>query len=313
MTMAWNNLVATMTVLALASACDTKSVGDLEDGGGDASESAGSSGDDDGSASQSSTAPTGDDGPSDPSDTESSGSDDRGTDPSTDPSADDGSSESGGECPPAGGPSMCDPAPMLGPDATRWSIDDGIGFETSLTDIACTVADFADDGTTMTIELHCDEEELAAHIIVLPHNPITQFNLVVDSAVRLTYVAQTPFWTNYWFALRQLDGRIIIAAGDGSDLLPSADFFAPLELELQPEVCPQECIVDECGPTERQAVDVTLDGETTRIYDANEAVVGSATGYTVQIGQATAYLDASGCDDIPPSWYRTIVYDSSEG
>lgn len=306
MKMVWNDMMRTMAALSLCTACGVKSVGDLE-GGDDGSEDAGSSGDD-------GDDPT-DSDPSNGTTPSETGTGDDGDEPTdsdpSDPSSEGGSDESGGECPPQA--SVCDPQPVLEPEATAWSIDQNAGFQTALVDIRCVVADFVDDDTTMTIELHCDEEELASHILVLPHNPITPLNIGVDSSVQLTYHAQTPFWTDYWFTLRQLDGRLIIGAGDGHQLLPFDDLFAPLTLAVLDDVCPQECRIDECGATERHAVEVGLDGETTRIYDANSAVVGSTTQYTVMIGEATGYVGDIDCTDIPPTWYRTIVYDSSEG
>lgn len=296
----------------LIAGCGVKTVGDLESGSSESSD--GSAEGNEGQTSvvsqsasdtDTATSDSGNDASASVSATVSA------TDPTattTDPTDTDTDT---GECPPGQG-STCDPQPELEPDDAAWIVDTE-SFEVELVDVTCIVADFQDDGTTMTIELHCDEEELAAHVFVLPHNPVTPLNLGVDTSVRLSYYVQTPFWTDRWFAIHRMDGGLVIGATDASGLLPADDLFAPLTLAVQDDICPQECTVGECGIIRRHAIDVVAEADEITVYDGTIGVVGQTTQYTVVAGEAAGLVDVGGCTDIPGSWYRVIVYDSSEG
>jgi hypothetical protein len=299
-----------MLATVLAAGCGTKTVGNLDDG----SDSGGSS--EEGTEghtsmlTQSTSATTDTDSASESVSTSASGTvsatvSDSGSD-ATD------TDTTTGECPPDGG-SICDPQRMLEPAEYDWSIDDNQEFEVELVDTPCMVADFQDDGLTMTIELQCDEMELASHTIVLPHNAVTPLNIGTGSSVLLTYYAQTPFWSEYWFALRTTDGRLIIGATNASGLLPVDDLFAPLVFDVHDDVCPAECSDDKCGATRRFALGVTLDANEMTVYDGNRDVIGDTTNYAVVVGQAAGFVDFGVCTDIPGAWFSVIVYDTTEG
>lgn len=214
-------------------------------------------------------------------------------------------------CPPA---SVCDPQEQFGEDAAYWVVDDEAFMRIDLEDITCTIAEFVDDGTTMTMTLECDEQELSQHTVVVPHNPITPLNIGQGSAIRLTYRTDPIFWINRWFSIRAMDGRFIIGGVLGSELLPAADpdLFAPVEVTLAEDVCGIDCAAIPCTHSQREAIDLALDGDDVRVYDGNSGTVGPTTQYTFVVGEA-ATGDDSLCDDMPPSWYAIVAYDSSEG
>jgi hypothetical protein len=300
-TMNLHRLLLTLALVPAATACDVKSVGDLDDtdgdSGGGSSDSAGSS---EGSASASGN-------------TSVATTDEPGTDSS---SASDSSAGDDGTCPPFDG-SSCDPQEQFGAEAVTWSFDGGAFTETDLVDVQCTIADFVDDAATMTITLECAEEELAQHTIAAPHNPVTPLNLVDGITVRLTHHIDMPFWANEWFSLRGAEGQFILGGVQSSELLPAdaPALFAPLEVTLQDDVCEFEVDCDEfCGPIRRNAIAVAVDGgEPVSVYDGNSGVVGALTNYTVVVGEAASQSNESGCTDVPDAWFAIIAYDSSAG
>lgn len=305
MTMGWNQLGRYTMLATLLAGCGVKTVGDLDDGSESGDSSSASSEGHTSVVSQTAS-------DSDTATGEESSASMSTTDPSTSTTDPTDTETDSGECPPGEG-SICDPQPEIDSSAAAWSIDDNQAFQAALTDVQCVVADFQDDGTTMTIELHCDEEELAAHTIVVPSNPITPLNLGIDNSVRLSYTAETPMWTDDWFAIRRVEGGLIIGGSSASGLVPSADFFAPLAMNVRDDVCAQECLIDECGPRARHAIDVTVDGEETTVYDRTVGIVGDPTQYTVVVGTASGFVGPVECTDTPEAWYQVIVYDSSEG
>jgi hypothetical protein len=300
-TMTLHRLLLTLALVPAAGACGVKSVGDLDDtdggSGGGSTESAGSS-DDSASASGNTSSAT-----TDKPGTESS-------------SASDSSAGDDGTCPPFDG-SSCSPQEQFGAEAVTWSFDGGTFTDADLIDVQCTIADFVDDATTMTITLECAEEELAQHTIVAPHNPVTPLNLVDGITVRLTHHIDMPFWTNEWFTLRGADGQFLLGGVQSSELLPAdaPDLFAPVALTLQDDFCVFEVDCDEfCGPVRRNAIAVAVDGgEPVSVPDGNSGVVGALTNYTVVVGEALSRSEDSGCKDVPEGWFAILVYDSSEG
>ncbi|MBC8067711.1 MAG: hypothetical protein IAG13_05200 [Deltaproteobacteria bacterium] len=301
-------MVRTMAALSLCTACGAKSVGNLDtgdDGSGSSSDGSNSS-----PSSSVSTEPGSESGSDDLPGTE------------TDPDPSDGSSESGGACPPV--ESICEPSPVIQDEDVYWSIDGNPeAAEISLDAVPCTVADFQDDGSDMTIELQCDEEELAAHVLVVPHNSITPFNLAVGTAVELTYVAETlttveQVSTDYFVALhRPSDGSLILGASSGRRLEPAPGLYSPLGVEVRDDVCPPECATPgECITLTRHAVAVGLDVDAQEItvYDGNSAIIGLTTQFTVVVGTAIGTEISGECSNSGVSAsYRLIIYDSSEG
>lgn len=296
-TMTLHRLLFTLALAPAAIACGVKTVGDLDDtDGGSGDGSSGSAGSTDGSASATgTTAVTTTDDPS----TESGSS-----------AGDDGS------CPPFDG-SVCDPQEQIGPAAAAWSFDSDAFGGLDLVDVSCNVAEFADDGATMTITLECDEQELSQHTITAPHDDVTPLNLAVGTLVRLTYHAEMPFWREEWLNVSNQAGRLILGGVQASAPLPAdaPDFFAPLGVTLLDDVCEIEPDCDQaCGPIRRDAIAVALgDGEPVSIYDGNTGIVGAPTGYTVVVGDAYSQVGEPSCTDTPAAWFEIVVYDSSEG
>ncbi|HWB75874.1 MAG TPA: hypothetical protein VG755_12990 [Nannocystaceae bacterium] len=293
----------------LLAGCGVKTVGDL-DSGSDSSDSTA-----EGSEGHTSVvSQSASDSDTDSATGEESSASVSTTDPSTSTTDPTDTETDSGECPPGEG-SICDPQPEIPGSAAAWSIDSGKTFQAALTDVQCVVADFQDDGTAMTIELHCDEEELAAHTIVVPSNPITPLNLGIDSSVRLSYYADTPMWTNDWFAIHRVGGGLIIGGSSGDSVLPpdNALIFGSIGLAVRTDVCAQECLIDECGPRARHAIDVTVDGDEATVFDRTVGIVGDPTQYTVVVGAAAGFVGPVECVDTPDAWYQVIVYDSSEG
>ncbi len=299
--MTLHRLLFALALAPAAVACGVKTVGDLDDtdgGSGDGSGdgSSGSAGSSDASASASSTTAVATTG-----ETSSGGS---------------SSASDDGSCPPFDG-STCDPQEQFGPAAAAWSFDGDPFGAADLVDVSCNVADFADDDTTMTITLECDEQELSQHTITAPHDDVTPLNLGVGTLVRLSHHAQMPFWREQWFNLSTPEGRLILGGVQASAVLPSdaPDFFAPLGVTLLDDVCDAEPDCDQsCGPIRRDAIGVALDdGEPVAIYDGNADIVGAPTGYTVVVGDAYSQVGEPTCADTPKAWFEIIVYDSSEG
>lgn len=300
-TMTLHRLLCSLTLVAASTACGVKSVGDLDDTGGDSGGSSDSAGSSDGSASASGN-------------TSVATTDEPGTTGSS--SAGESSSGDDGSCPPFDG-STCDPQEQFGPEAAAWTFDGGDFQVSDILDVQCNVAEFVDDELTMTVTLECDEEELSQHTVVAPHNPVTPLNLGVGTIVRLTYRSEMPFWRNEWFNLRGQDGRFILGGVQSSTLLPAdaADFFAPIGVTLRDDVCEIEPDCDQfCGPIRRDAIGVAVgDGEQVSIYDGNTGVVGTPTTYTFVVGEAYSRVGDSGCKDVPEAWFGIVAYDSSEG
>lgn len=322
--MTLQKILPSLALVVTTSACGLKSVGEIEETGGtdddgtsDTDASTGgssmsntgntsvgtsvsstvSTSDTDVSASVSATVST--------SDTDVSASD---TDDPTDSSTD---TDIG--CPP--GMSVCDPQPQFGEEAAQFTIDDGGFAEVNLDEVSCTITEFVDDGATLAMTLECDEGELSQHTVVVPHNPITPFNIGEGSAVRFTYRTDPIFWINQWFSIRANDGRFVIGGVLGSELLHPdlTDLFAPVEVTLAEDVCGPDCVAKPCERNQREGINVVLnDAESAQILDGNLGTVGETTQYTFVVGEATSG-EVVQCDDVPEAWYAIIAYDSSEG
>lgn len=210
---------------------------------------------------------------------------------------------------------MCDPAREVESDAAAWTLSGFREFSEELVEVTCTLDDIDDVGPTLTLTLHCDEGEPSEHVLVVPTNPTTSFTGTLGMSVTLSHQSDPIFWVNRWFAMRDVEGRLLLGGAEGSEVLPPSGnaMFLPLELTADPTACPsfEPCDRLSCSTARRQAIDVLLDVESAKVFDGTVGSIIGEQHFTLLVGRAEELLMSDTCEDVPPAWYNFVIYDST--
>jgi hypothetical protein len=201
--------------------------------------------------------------------------------------------------------SACNPQPE---DVEAGVLVDGMpSWEHDHTEleVSCVVTWVGSLGPALHLGLACDD---GAHTIDV--SDIGGFDVVAGDIVDLSLYIDVPFWANVYVALRK-DGEIVLAAVDADSLPgeedddghPPHDFFAPLDLVVLHEVCPEEpedpepCnfVCHGCTRDRRLAIAFVDDGEAEVVFDHG---TGQAGDLAIVVGHAVEHVEIS-CTDIP--------------
>jgi hypothetical protein len=155
---------------------------------------------------------------------------------------------------------------------------------------------------------------MTTHTITIDSNTPFYLSPWVGSEVTFHYVAREVWWIDRWFTVR-LTGGTLLLAGVGSDAIapPGLDpneWYSPLGVRVLSSVCtPTD---DTCGPTERQALELSYGGATNVIFDGYSGYVGMMVSYFVFVAQASHVVEM-GCDDYPDQFYNALFVLIPEG
>lgn len=293
----------------VTAACGIKSVGDLE---GSATDGGSDSGDDLGtgsSVSMSSTSITS---------AESVGEGEVDTGNPTEPTSSD--VDTGNPTEPGCLPddAMCEVERTVDRDAAQWSLDGFGGADEGITQLQCTITEQGGDGLTVWVTLVCGDEEVTEHVLEVVADPHAAIDIDVGLAVTLTYAVEPIFWLNRWFALRDLDGRLRLGGGEGSEVLPpaGAEIFEPLGLTVDAELCPsfEPCEPFDCAAARRQAIEFHFGNEQVlSIPDGTMGGIAFGDVFTLVVARAEELVESDTCDDVPPNWYSYLIYGEASG
>jgi len=207
--------------------------------------------------------------------------------------------------------SVCDPQPVEG-IAAEIRLDGGTAPvpappATPYVFTACTISSSSDAGQVFTFELDCAD---GGHTLEVT----TSTGLYFDTAGELELAVIQTFSTlggeDQLVTLRRADGQLVLAGGrspvapDGSAV--PADFFAPLDVALVPDVCAVDAgPSDGCFTEERQALRFMLGGDSVEVYDRGS---GALATFALVVAIAMRYgVDESECSDVPETWYEWVV------
>jgi hypothetical protein len=201
--------------------------------------------------------------------------------------------------------SACNPQPE---DVESGVLVDGIPsweHEHTELEVSCVVTWIGSLGPALHLGLACDD---GAHTIDV--SDIGGIDVVAGDIVDLSLYIDVPFWANVYVALRK-DGELVLAAVDADALPgeeddgghPSHEFFAPLDLIVLHEVCPEEpedpepCnfVCHGCTRDRRLAITFVDDGEADVVFDHGS---GQAGDLAIVVGHAVEHVEIS-CTDTP--------------
>jgi hypothetical protein len=159
------------------------------------------------------------------------------------------------------------------------------------------------------IGLNCSSSsgESEIYTVSVSSYPAIRAFLPTGAPVTFAYMVEEPWWLDRWFYIRYSDGSLFMAGVDAETLIRrdvDPDFwYDPLVVRLADGLCPP--VPEECGDLEREAIDVTLDGMTARVFDGNEGMVESMALYQIIADRAMVYRNVT-CDDFPDSWISAL-------
>lgn len=134
----------------------------------------------------------------------------------------------------------------------------------------------------------------------------------MEGDLRFRYVAETSFWANRWFTLRDWEGNLLLAGIDAERLTPYPDdeddnIFTPFELSAAGEVCP--VLPGECSDVERLAVDVAVGDESIRVFDNGEGEIESPARLLFIVDKAEHYHGSWICGgEMPERWFSVFIF-----
>jgi hypothetical protein len=174
----------------------------------------------------------------------------------------------------------------------------------------CNVAEIAvDSGGSLLYTLQCVVEEGVEQTVEISiwAGPTPNIVLDPDEEVLLWYIATNYWWENRWLQVKDPLGNMIFAAVDAASLAPidlsPIVFYEPLEVRRRSGLCPAE--PTDCGPFERQGLDVSYEGIGRLFYDHSSGAIGDYEAAHVHVGKLTGYTDME-CDDIPDTWTNAL-------
>ncbi|PRQ05054.1 hypothetical protein [Enhygromyxa salina] len=142
-------------------------------------------------------------------------------------------------------------------------------------------------------------------VLTIDSSPATQPFIEVGVGVRLHWVQRPPFIPGKWFTLHttpgDTQGTLLLAGVSGPAVVPqeSPSFdYAPLGVGLVSIGCPTFEHDSQCGLAERQAFEVSWDGDTVVVSDHNFGYVGQLISYQAIVGEALEFPQLD-CDDFP--------------
>ncbi len=208
--------------------------------------------------------------------------------------------------------SACDPQPD---DIETAVLVDGIlGWEhapTSLT-TTCVITWIGPVGTALHLGLACAD---GSHTLDVSN--VGDSALALGDVVELGVWIDVPWWADVYVVVRR-DGEVMLAAmsaealpGDGNDG-PSAEFFAPLQVELLDDVCPIEPSVpepcnficsDPCTVDRRAALAFLEGDEAEVVYDRRAGRLGTTA---IEVGSAMEHVEVS-CADTAGAWFGFVA------
>lgn len=215
------------------------------------------------------------------------------------------------DSPGGGGGSVCDPQPEL--DVVGWVlVDDGnLPAERPLNPYvyACTIAEWLEGGGTVSLSLACED---GGHMLVLGTSTGISFDTTGDFVLSVIHSAATFGGGDQLVTLRRAGGELVLA-GASTPWRPDhgqipADFFAPLGVELLPDVCdledpPDGNFLEPCFTVQRQALRFTLAGQSLDVYDHG---VDTLSPYDLAVQTAELRHDVT-CTDTAVTWYSWLA------
>jgi len=212
-----------------------------------------------------------------------------------------------------GDESVCDPQPM--PDVVAWVSVDGaeppIDVGTDPYDYTCTIADAVVSEDLLTLVLACADGE---HTLDIGTSVELLFDTGGDFVLSVIYSQDTFRGGDQLVTLRRADGELVLA-GATTPWTPGragsvpADFFAPLDVSLLPDVCEIEApwddgsFIEPCYTLQRQALRFSLAGRSVDVYDHG---VDQLSPYVLMVERAELHHDIT-CTDIGDRWYSWVA------
>lgn len=209
--------------------------------------------------------------------------------------------------------SACDPQPD---DLETAVLVDGIiGWEhapTSLT-TTCVVTWIGPVATALHLGLACAD---GSHTLDVSN--VGDSALALGDVVELGVWIDVPWWANVYVVVRR-DGEVMLAAmsaeslpGDAGNDGPSAEFFAPMQVELLDDVCPIEPTIpepcdficaDPCTVDRRAALAFLEEDESEIVYDRRAGRLGATA---IEVGSAMEHVEVS-CADTAGAWFGFVA------
>lgn len=208
--------------------------------------------------------------------------------------------------------SACDPQPD--DIETAVLVDGIIGWEhapTSLT-TTCVITWIGPVGTALHLGLACAD---GSHSLDVSN--VGDSALELGDVVELGVWIDVPWWADVYVVVRR-DGEVMLAAmsaetlpGGGNDG-PSAEFFAPLQVELLDDVCPIEPSVpepcnflcsDPCTVDRRAALAFLEGDEAEVVYDRRAGRLGTTA---IEVGSAMEHVEVT-CADTAGAWFGFVA------
>jgi hypothetical protein len=175
--------------------------------------------------------------------------------------------------------------------------------------IDCTVRTIDEsDGLVLTLECLKENQQphLPAPVIDLSTLPVLSLPIAVDDPVSFYASIDGPCWVDKYFRLDDENGDPLLIGIEAS-VIPdevAGHELLPFPVEIASEVCTPEQA--SCGLQQRLALDLTIDGEQTRMFDHSHAILGADSDVEVWLNEATRY-DELDCTDTPTDWFQFLV------
>jgi hypothetical protein len=196
---------------------------------------------------------------------------------------------------PTTGGSECVPGPVAGevtcqpPGATQayWSLSFAASRDETV-DTECLVLGVEDDGELQTIDLTCENNSAILELFSkAPHvaaSLVDGADVVLQSTTLLN--DEVP---DAWFALRDLEGRLLVAGLQNTvfpELAPLT--IAPLTIDVRSSDC--DGTGAECFVIQRAALAVATAEDETTVFDGNVGLLGEQSGFAILASRVTREL-----------------------
>lgn len=219
---------------------------------------------------------------------------------------------------PPDGTVTCDERTTPEPPQIRFYVDDGTRRTTDLY-AACLVQTVVNTPDTSTVTLLCGlggPIETRRISIGETRRGWPGVFLSPGEEVRLRYVAVVAAgWVEEWLSIRTVAGDLRLLVVQATDVAPPGtpreEWLAPVALRVLDGVCTPT--VYPCGTAERLALEVSVDGFTSVVFDGSEGHVGSAAPYFLLV-QLAVRISATLCPELYDAWYALVlVHPPDEG
>lgn len=164
----------------------------------------------------------------------------------------------------------------------------------------------------VTVDMTCTTEDGGdeEHRIEIYASPDPWIALWEGQDVVFRYFADPIWWVNEYFTVSYpYDGRMIVGGLRASEPSPPIfeDFWYPVGLRPVETSCPLRA--EECYDAQRGALEVSVDGTSTTVFDSTIAYAGTWSAYGVYLDVAETRTDFR-CTDIPASWYAALILET---